>query len=383
MDVSFLQAVFAETGPFATVTADMTHRSESAQDELELRVRALRKQLTEAGAPDDVAETAAARLLATGAGNGDSDSGPHGPGRAVVATEAGVLLDVPLDAAPLRERADWGSLPDLLPVLAHLPGRLPHVVVVADRTGADVLVAEHAGDQPSEESVEGQDFHARKVPSGGWSQKRFQNHAEAVWKDNAEKVAHEVDRVVRRHGAHLVVLAGEVRARAELGAQLTEAAREVLVEIEEGGRAAGADDEALAERVRALVSERLALRDRDVLDRLAQDRGQGRAVSGVRDVVDALRRAQVETLLLSDTAADARVVVGEDPLLLAVEASELADLGATATTEVPADRALIRAATGSGARVVALPAEALTEEDGVAALLRFVDDSTPTGDTGS
>jgi hypothetical protein len=135
--------------------------------------------------------------------------------------------------------------------------------------------------------------------------------------------------------------------------------------------------------VRALVSERLGLRDRDVLDRLAQDRGQGRAVSGVRDVVDALRRAQVETLLLSDTAADARVVVGEDPLLLAVEASELADLGATATTEVPADRALIRAATGSGARVVALPAEALTEEDGVAALLRFVDDSTPTGDTGS
>jgi phosphoglycolate phosphatase-like HAD superfamily hydrolase len=377
VDVSFLAPLYAERGPFATVTADATHNTESAQAELELRVRGLREELTGAGAPDSVAEAAVDRLLAA-AGSGDGEEGPRrSPGRAVVATESGVLLDVALSDAPLRERADWAPLPDLLPVLQLLPGRLPHVLVVADRMGADVSSSVHAGDPGEEETIEGGDHHARKVPSGGWSQARFQNHAENVWQDNADKVASEVDRLVRRHGARLVVLAGEVRARAELRDQLGEAAAAALVEMEGGSRHAGSDADAVHARVNELVAEQLALRDRDVLERLAADRGRDRAVAGVPDVLDALRRAQVETLLISQRAADTTVVVGDDPLQLAVGESELSDLGADSATDVPADRALIRAAAGSGAQVLVLPAEALGDEGGVAALLRFVDDSTP------
>ena len=49
MDVSFLQPVFTATGPYATVCADVTHTTESADTELDLRVRAVSESLTEQG----------------------------------------------------------------------------------------------------------------------------------------------------------------------------------------------------------------------------------------------------------------------------------------------------------------------------------------------
>ena len=56
MDVSFLNPVLEATGPFATVCADVTHTTENADAEPDLRVRAVAEQLTEQGAPDTVVE---------------------------------------------------------------------------------------------------------------------------------------------------------------------------------------------------------------------------------------------------------------------------------------------------------------------------------------
>ena len=56
MDVPFLNPVLEATGPFATVCADVTHTTENADAELDLRVRAVAGQLTEQGAPDTVVE---------------------------------------------------------------------------------------------------------------------------------------------------------------------------------------------------------------------------------------------------------------------------------------------------------------------------------------
>ena len=63
MDVSFLHPVFAASGPFATVCADVTHTTATADTELELRVRALAERLTEQGAPAAVVEAVRGRLL--------------------------------------------------------------------------------------------------------------------------------------------------------------------------------------------------------------------------------------------------------------------------------------------------------------------------------
>lgn len=54
MDVSFLQPVFAVTGPFATLCADVTHPTENADTELDVRTRAIAAQLTDQGAPEAV-----------------------------------------------------------------------------------------------------------------------------------------------------------------------------------------------------------------------------------------------------------------------------------------------------------------------------------------
>src|SRR3712207_673126 len=72
MDVSFLEQVFAAPGPYATVCADVTHVIESADTELDLRVRAIAERLTEQGAPEAVVEAVRGRLLE---GNAGGDAG--------------------------------------------------------------------------------------------------------------------------------------------------------------------------------------------------------------------------------------------------------------------------------------------------------------------
>ena len=56
MDVSFLAPVFSAAGPYATVCADVTHTTENADTELDLRVRAIAERLTGQGAPEAVVE---------------------------------------------------------------------------------------------------------------------------------------------------------------------------------------------------------------------------------------------------------------------------------------------------------------------------------------
>src|SRR3954464_15962884 len=104
MDVSFLNPVLEATGPFATVCADVTHTTENADTELELRVRAIAEKLTEQGAPEPVVEAVRSRLLE---GNEGGAAGTLN-GRAVVAAADGsVVLDQALVDAPMREVAEW------------------------------------------------------------------------------------------------------------------------------------------------------------------------------------------------------------------------------------------------------------------------------------
>src|SRR3954468_14084552 len=135
MDVSFLEPVFAAPGPYATVCADVTHTTENADTELDLRVRAVTERLTEQGTPEAVVEVVRSRLLE---GNEGGEAGTLRGRALVVASDGSVVLDQALVDAPLREIAEWSPSPDLLPILRQLPGRVPHIVVLADRVGADI-----------------------------------------------------------------------------------------------------------------------------------------------------------------------------------------------------------------------------------------------------
>src|SRR4051795_3762976 len=148
MNVPSLQPVPSAPGPFATVCADVTHTTENADTELDLRVRAVAEKLTDQGAPEAVVEAVRGRLLE---GNAGGEAGTWRGRAVVVAADGRVALDQPLVDSPRQEVAEWAPSPALLPVLTQLPGRVPHAVVVIDRVGADITVTGLDGEAQQEE----------------------------------------------------------------------------------------------------------------------------------------------------------------------------------------------------------------------------------------
>lgn len=373
MDVSFLQPVFAAPGPYATVCADVTHTTENADAELDLRVRAIAEKLTEQGAPEAVVEAVRDRLLE---GNDGGEAGTLRGRAMVVASDGAVVLDEILAAAPARESAEWSPQPDLVPVLRQLVGRVPHVVVIADRVGADIVVVGDSG-QVEEQQVEGDTFHMRKVKVGGWAHNTYMHTAENQWEENLGRVADELDSLARRLPLRFVLIAGDVRARQILADKASGSWSDLIVSMDEGGRAAGADREPVDRRAAELIAEHEAREIADTMEKVEAASAHGLSVTGTEHVVEALRKGQVETLVLADEQDDATLLVGGSPLELGVKQQDMDALGIHGEV-VPADRALVQAAVASAAAVVVVPGSALSGTP-VAAILRYTDDSTDAG----
>jgi ribosomal protein L7Ae-like RNA K-turn-binding protein len=375
MDVSFLAPVFQTPGPYATVSADVTHVTENADTELDLRVRAIAEKLTEQGAPEAVVEAVRGRLLE---GNDGGEAGTVKGRAVIVAADGTVVFDSQLGDAPRQELAQWSPHPDLLPVLRALPGRIPHVVVLTDRTGADLTVATLPGHADEEETVKGDTFQIRKFQGGGWAHHRYQHNAENKWVHNADDVAEHIASVVRRLHPRFVLLAGDMRARQILTDRASGLWSDLVVNMDEGGRAAGADREVVERRAAELVAEHEARDEAEAVEKIASAGAHGLAVTGTANVVEALRKAQVETLLLADPADDEELFVGASPLELGVDKADMDALGVQDAQSVPAGAALLSAAVASTAGVVVVPRAAMPGDIPVAAILRYTDDSTPT-----
>jgi hypothetical protein len=373
MDVSFLEPVFAAPGPFATVCADVTHTSENADTELELRVRGISERLTEQGVPEGVVEAVRGRLLE---GNEGGEAGRLRGRAVVVASDGTVVLDEPLVDAPLREVAEWSPQPDLMPILRQLPGRVPHVVVVADRVGADLTYVGLPGQEDDERTIEGDTFHMRKVKVGGWAHDHWQNSAENQWEENASRVADRITSFARRLSPRFVLIAGDVRARTILAGQATDLWKDLVVTMDEGGRAAGADREPIDRRAGELVAEHDAREMAQVVEQIQAAAAHGLSVTGTAPVVDALRKNQVETLVLADEQDDERLLVGSSPLELGVNQDDMQALGVQEVHSVPGERALLAAAVATKAGVVVVPTTAMPGDVRVAAVLRYTDAST-------
>jgi Bacterial archaeo-eukaryotic release factor family 2 len=371
MDVSFLEPVFSATGPFATVSADVTHTTENADTELDLRVRAVAERLTEQGAPEPVVEAVRGRLLE---GNEGGEAGTLRGRALVVASDGTVVLDQALRDAPLREIAEWSAHADLLPVLRQLPGRIPHIVVLIDRVGADITFMGGPG-QVQEETVEGDSYQIRKFPGGGWAHHRYQHNTENKWIHNADDVAKRISSMARRLSPAFVLVAGDVRARQILTDRASGEWADLVVSMDEGGRAAGADREPVERRMDELIAEHEARESAQVLEQVRAAGAHGLAATGKEAVVEALRKGQVETLVLADDPGEDTLLVGDGPTVLGVDQHDMDALG-THGQVVPADRALLAAAVAGSAGVVVVPRSAMPEEAPVAAVLRYADAAT-------
>jgi hypothetical protein len=374
MDVSFLEPVFGASGPYATVCADVSHTTENADTELELRTRAIAGRLSGQGAPEAVVEAVSGRILQ---GNEGGEIGTLRGRALVVAADGSVVLDQALVREPLREVAEWSPQPDLIPVLYQMPGRVPHIVVLADRVGADVTYLGAPGQVEEEETVEGETFQIRKVRVGGWAHDRYLHNAENKWVHNADQVASQISSMARRLSPRFVLVAGDVRARQILTDRASELWSHLVVSMDEGGRAAGADREPVDQRAAELVAEHEAREIAEVVDHVQAASAHGLSLTGTALVVEALRKEQVETLVLADEPDDEKLLVGGSPLELGVNQGDMDALGVQEVHSVPGDRALLAAAVASDAGVVVLPRSAMPGDIPVAAVLRYTDASTP------
>jgi hypothetical protein len=286
------------------------------------------------------------------------------------ATVINELLPGPLVGG---ERITRDAIPDLLPLINHQPDAFPYVVAEVSRDEGEIRL-HRAGKQETDESqyVHGSDETLKKVPSGGWSQGRYQHHTEEIWRRNADQVVEVIDKVVRENRARLLVLAGDIRARQLVADQLSEASKAILRTVDSHTLAAGSDREKFDDEIDSLVAEQWAADQQQLIDRFAEQEGQPnpQSATGIGPVVQALQQAQVDVLIFDDQALSehALLALGAEPW---IANSEEQALGAEILGKVPAPPALLRAAALTDARVQLIPAPALPNGVTIAALLRW------------
>jgi Bacterial archaeo-eukaryotic release factor family 2 len=353
MDVRSLRELVAVEGPFASVYFDNSHNTEDAAGQLELRWRGLREQLRAQGTDLSTLEAMDTAVL-----RADPPAGRAG--RALVAAGGRVLVDELLPEPPLSPVARASELPYLLPLAALNGHGVAHLVVVVDSAGADLRAVDEHGKEAMTETVEGGGHPLHKVGGGGWAHLRFQHTVEEAIRRNLQEVTDEITRLTDLLGVQLIVLAGEVQARAGLHRQLPPRCQEIAVEAEAGSRADGSDHAALQQEVRRMVSERTAPR--------SADRDPALTVEGLGETAAALREANAETLLVAEPKIhELTVWAGSEPNQVAVREEELRGLGMPSITQYRADEALPLAALAVGADIRVTEDE-LT--DGVGVLIR-------------
>ncbi len=351
------QVLANDPGPFATAYADVSRVAAAGDDAVALTARAAHDELTAAGAPASVAESVRDALGASTHEGGEV-------ARVVVASERGVQFQALVRGRRPQPATAWGALPDLGPWLADATLVVPFVLARVDHAGGTVSTyADGAAGALREEQEAGGD--GNYLHKDGDDNR--EHSVEEEWKRSADDVAAEVERQVTA-GPSLVLLAGEPDAVSEVHAKLSHLEAEV-VELQGGRRTQDGGDEAFAEEMTTVLRGQSVTANHGVVEQLRQrlgERAQGkssRGASGVDDVLDALVRGQVDTLLLDPPALDGQTVTPSDRSGLSLGAVD-------ALEALPADQVLVALAALTDADVRVERQGALGGEP-VAALLRW------------
>jgi Bacterial archaeo-eukaryotic release factor family 2 len=368
MDLAGFAKLYGMDGPFVSGYLDTHAQVEDAAARRETAWKNAVRVLSDAGVDDSTIRMLTPVVL---------DETPAGGTRVIIASSGQVHLARWLPTPPNgRAEVVVGPLPRLLPLIEAQSMWLPHVVVLADRRGADVLAYTDGDDQPTTATTgDVASWPTHKTGTGGWAAKRFDATVEESWDRSAKDVAGLVEKVARDVGARFVIGCGDEHAISLLRQHLPPALADNFVEVAGGGRHADGGDQYVAQRVDEVRLERAAGEHSAVLDRFSEARGQGgSAREGVTDVVAALQLGQVEILLLTDQfdGADEPIAFGPDPLQLAVDPQQLSDMGVERPQRAALVDVVIRASIGSGADVrVISSASPKAPSGGIGALLRY------------
>ncbi len=285
---------------------------DSAED-LDLRWRALVARLAEQHADEATVAAVTGRLAATG---------PAPSELAVFAAPGRILLEQPIPGGARFDRAGFAAPAALLPLLDWWQRHPAYLVVITDRTGADVVAVPQGTTHGAVKTVIGPDDEIERNAPGGWAQARYQRRAEDSWRHNAAAVALTTARALRHLRAGLLLVAGDVRAVQLLSDDLAPLRqRGLTIRRLPGGRAPDGSAANRAAAVTAEVERYTAHQTDALLAALARHAGpRGTAVHGAQASLAALAAGQVQTLFVADRAGDERPAWFSPGTLCAVRA---------------------------------------------------------------
>lgn len=360
MKLPWLTPVLEASGPFVSVHLDTTRTDPHAAAELEARWAQMRSRLAADGTPPALLDRIGETVLSP-----SSLGGRHG--RSLFATDSGILVDRVLPVPPLHESGHRGEFPQLLPLLQLIPFAISQLLVVVDRAGADLhlrvpenpSIAHGPNGLGEEARVEGGHDVLHKASLGGgaqhgWRADNYEARVEDSWERNADAVADAVEKALREHPVDMVMLSGDVRAMGLLREALGRESRERLIEVPGGSRGVPLDRGPFREELDRTTREVITARQQELATRFRESQARdGASVGGAAEVSGALARGQVEELVF---------VTGHEP---------------------PGIEEMLRGALATDAAVSALEEDADGIPEGVGALLRWRDGSTPSNSIGS
>lgn len=369
MKLSFLGPLYARPGPYGCAYLDTSRDIEDPDRTIDLGRRHVHDTLAAQGA--DMATTGAV-TRAVGADHGI----PGRHGQAVFAARGHLALVEELPQPPARDTATFTAVPDAMPLARQHAPDIPYTVVAVHR----VHEPESVPDGVWEIDVQSGRWPVARVAPGPLVRRRVTYDQ---WPHAATETAAELAEAADGGEPETIALCGPPTMTAALAGRLPRRLTDRVTRItknpdnaedwsEPPGRAI------LEADLARLFDGRMSARDQARLDRFLSCRARGSgAVEGLAATVAALRRGQVEALLVSDPPEPRPpLYVGLAPRQLGLSVTELHVLGVDSCWEEPApDAALIRAAVGTGAELVVVARDRLPLTDGVGALLRYPNDA--------
>ena len=212
----------------------------------------------------------------------------------------------------------------------------------------------------------------RKVHAGAWRETHIQRDVENTWEANAKQEAVRVRQIAQSHHAELIAVSGDARAKSLLLDQLGPEWRPRTVALPDGSRAGGSDRERARREAMVVAARQEEWLRAQVRDHYASRLANGGAVEGLVPTIEALRRGDVDTLLLRQGSqeADAWVWWGPEYGQLAAHPEELDEVRSAQIRRDKAGDVLVRAAVQSGSRLLVLSNGEPGPARGVGALLR-------------
>ena len=305
MDTTPFRSMLSHHGPFASVYFDIAQNVSDSQERIDVTWQDIRRALLRQGADNTIIAT-----LESAVRQHVSAGGPRG----LIATADGVLIDAaagyPRSGLPLIRVS---QLPYVLPLINGDLWHPSYLLVAVDREGAELTTHHHH--RIRSETLRGDGFPIHKAATAGWNgYGDFQRNVEEAVRINVRAVASRLTELADHIGAAVIFVSGQVRARAELVAELPKRLATAVVALPAGASGQRLSDHEAQELIEEVLRKQHETEMHELTGTFAQERGNqsGRAVDGMAAVCAGLRDGNVETLVVGELGT-ATVLLGDEP----------------------------------------------------------------------